>query len=161
MGNNANTGGDKSGQRRDPLPVFCFQVKIGTGTIEGVQFFKSVSGLKYELELIPVREGGNNSTIYNLIGGNKWSNLVFKNGFTAESSAKGLLAWRNEWLGDGGGTRMDGSITLLDTALNPKQTWRWVRGIPVKWEISEFDASKSELAIETLEIAHEGLMLGE
>jgi phage tail-like protein len=39
-------------------------------------------------------------------------------------------------------------------------SWTFVRGWPVKWELSEFDASKNELAIETLEIAHEGLVVG-
>ncbi len=48
-------------------------------------------------------------------------------------------------------------ITQLDTALKPKAQWTFSRGWPCKWEISEFDASKSELAIETLEIAHDGL----
>lgn len=138
------------------LPVFCFQVAIdGISTAE-VSFFKSVSGLKYETEVVPYREGGNNETTYQLIGGQKWSNLVFKQGFTQGSA---LLNWRNSWIGRGG-TRQGGTITLLDTAFKVKQTWRWSRGFPVKWEISEFDASKSELAIETLEIAHEGLSLG-
>jgi phage tail-like protein len=49
-------------------------------------------------------------------------------------------------------------ITQLDTALNAKAEWKFHRGVPVKWELSELDASKSELAIETLEIAHEGLV---
>jgi hypothetical protein len=30
----------------------------------------------------------------------------------------------------------------------------------VKWELSELDASKSEVSIETLELAHEGLSFG-
>ena len=150
-------GQNASDQRKDPLPVFCFKVEIAG--IEGASFFKSVSGLKYELETIPVREGGNNSTTYNLIGGAKWSNIILKTGFTAASATNGLLNWRKSWL-DRGGLRKGGTITLLDTALKPGQSWQWVRGIPVKWEISEFDASKSELAIETIEIAHEGLVLG-
>ena len=57
--------------------------------------------------------------------------------------------------------RVDGTIIQLDTTgLKPMATWNFVRGWPCKWEISEFDASKSELAIETLEIAHEGLRFG-
>ena len=67
-----------------------------------------------------------------------------------------LLAWRQRWM-DRQGERKWGTITQLDTALNPKAEWKFFRGVPVKWEISEFDGSKSELAIETLEIAHEGL----
>jgi len=57
----------------------------------------------------------------------------------------------------GTGTRIDGTITQLDGSLKARATWTFTRGWPCKWEISEFDASKSELAIETLEIAHEGL----
>ena len=134
--------------RRDPLPVFCFSVK-GLNA-----FFKSVSGLKYETESIPVREGGANDTTFMLVGATKWSPIVLKNGFTGSSD---LLRWREEWV-QGQMTRQDGVIIQLDTALQPKAKWQFTRGWPSKWEISEFDASKSELAIETLEITHEGLM---
>jgi len=137
--------------RNDPLPVFCFKVTVSNMGAEA--FFKSVSGLRYEMETVPVREGGQNTTTYQLVGPAKWSNIVLKRGFTKDSK---LIAWRQEWLG-GQGSRQGGTITLLDTALQPKATWTFYRGFPVKWEISEFDASKSELAIETLEIAHEGL----
>jgi phage tail-like protein len=137
-------------QRNDPLPVFCFKVTLGSG---GDAFFKSVGGLRYEMETVPVREGGQNATTYQLVGATKWSNIVLKRGFTKDSK---LIAWRQKWL-NGVGPRTGGKITLLDTALTPQAEWEWFRGFPVKWEISEFDASKSELAIETLEIAHEGI----
>jgi len=141
--------------RNDPLPVFCFHVAI-----EGLGdplFFKSVSGLKYETEVVPVREGGQNATTFQLVGATKWSNIVLKQGFLKGSA---LLAWRDAWLGPRGGGRKGGTISLLDTSMKVKQSWKFVRGFPVKWEISEFDASKSELAIETLEIAHEGITIG-
>lgn len=141
--------------RKDPLPVFCFLVQIDG--FEGEVFFKSVSGLRYETEILPVREGGQNATTFQLVGATKWSNLVLKQGFTKDSGVTGLLKWRDSWLQPRGGVRADGKISLLDTALQTQTTWSFTRGWPVKWEISEFDASKSELAIETLEIAHEGL----
>lgn len=137
------------GNRKDPLPVFCFKVDLG-----GMEaFFKSVSGLRYETEVIPVREGGANDTTFQLVGATKWSNLVLKNGFTNNST---LLKWREEWI-NGKGRRISGTITQLDTALTPKAEWQFSRAWPAKWELSELDASKSELAIETLELAHEGL----
>ena len=139
--------------RNDPLPVFCFKVTVAKLGAEA--FFKSVSGLKYEMETVPVREGGQNFTTFQLVGTTKWSNIVLKRGFTRDS---GMVAWRQAWLQPGFGARVEaGTITLLDTALNPKAQWTFYQGIPVKWEVSEFDASKSELAIETLEIAHEGI----
>ena len=144
--------------RKDPLPVFCFHVQL-TG-IDGGAFFKSVSGLRFETEVVPVREGGQNATTYNLIGATKWSNIVLKQGFTKDSASAGFLRWRQEWLTPGAGARATGVITQLNTAMQPQSTWTFYRGWPVKWEISEFDASKNELAIETLEIAHEGIVAG-
>jgi len=139
--------------RKDPLPVFCFLVRFTnlSGSVEG--FFKSVSGLRYETEVVPVAAGGANDTTFNLVGRMKWSNLVLKQGFTSSSA---LMTWREQWT-KGTMTRTDGSIIQLDTALKPAAEWKFVRAWPVKWEIAEFDASKSELAIETLEICHEGL----
>lgn len=146
-----------SAARKDPLPVFCFHVQLpGIG---GEAFFKSVSGLRFETEVVPVREGGQNATTYQLVGATKWSNIVLKQGFTKDSNVNGLLKWRKEWMKPGGGNRVDGTISQLDTALTVQVTWKFKRGWPVKWEISELDASKNELAIETLEIAHEGLIV--
>ena len=143
--------------RVEPLPVFCFHVQINIAG-SGVAFFKSVGGLKYETEIIPVREGGANNTTFQLVGATKWNNLVFKQGYTGDSA---LLKWREEWMMGGGSpgkmNRASGTITQLDGNLKERAKWSWVRGWPAKWEISEFDASKSEIAIETLEIAHEGL----
>jgi len=139
--------------RKDPLPVFCFLVRFTNlpGNVEG--FFKSVSGLKFETEVVPVSAGGANDTTFQLPGATKWGNLVFKQGFTKSSA---LISWRQQWL-QGQMTRSGGTIIQLDTALKPAAQWDFVRGWPCKWEIGEFDASKSELAIETLEICHEGL----
>jgi len=147
----ATPQGSKGTDRNDPLPVFCF--KIVLGKMGGEAFFKSVGGIKYEMETVQVREGGQNATVFQLPGPGKWSNIVLKRGFTKDSS---LLTWREQWVGRAG-DRYDGEIIQLDTALNERAKWTFYRGMPVKWEIGEFDASKSELAIETLEIAHEGI----
>ena len=139
------------GNRKDPLPVFCFRVD----SLRSEAFFKSVSGLKYETEVIPVREGGANDTTFMLPGAVKWGPITLKKGFSGSS---GLLDWRNEWIQGNRLTRITGRIIQLDATLKKaKCQWEFFRGWPSKWEISEFDASKSELAIETLEITHEGL----
>ena len=142
--------------RNDPLPVFCFWVQLNIpskGTAEA--FFKSVSGIRFETEVVPVRAGGVNNTTFQLPGATKWSNLVFKQGFTGSSA---LLEWRQEWL-QGTMTRIPtGTITQLDTARNKRAMWTFHNAWPAKWEIAEFDASKSELAMETLELAHDGIL---
>jgi len=77
-----------------------------------------------------------------------------KQGFTSSS---GLITWRQQWL-QGQMTRTGGTISQRDTSLKEAAQWKFKRGWPCKWEIGEFDASKNELAIETQEIAHEGLI---
>lgn len=142
--------------RTQPLPVFCFHVSLELkGGDTGVAFFKSVGGLKYETEVVPVREGGVNDTTWQLVGATKWANLILKQGYTGSSA---LLKWRESWLKrDGAKDRITGTITQLDGNLREQAKWKFYRGWPAKWELSELDASKSELSIETLEIAHEGL----
>jgi phage tail-like protein len=139
--------------RNDPHPVFCFWVDIPKLKTDKA-FFRSASGLRYDTEVIPVRAGGVNDTTFNLVGATKWSPLVLKQGFVAGSK---LVEWREKWLTGEEMTRYDGSIVQLDTALNKVAQWEFVRGWPSKWEVGEFDASKSELMIETLEICHDGL----
>src|SRR6185436_14477490 len=138
-----------------PLPTFCFHVKFieMTGTVE--TFFKSVSGLRSETEVIPVRAGGANDTTFNLVGSTKWAPLVLKQGFCSGSK---LLEWREAWLTPGKDmVRSSGTIILLDTALTPKAAWKFHQGWPTKWDMSEWDEGKNELAIESIEIAHNGL----
>ena len=55
--------------------------------------------------------------------------------------------------------RRSGTIILLDESGQPVLRWNFVRGWPAKWEGPTLNAKASEVAIETLEIAHEGLEL--
>jgi phage tail-like protein len=149
-GDNKNPSTD----RNDPLPTFCFKVDLAIGAGEpATAFFKGVSGIGFENEVVDVAAGGVNNTTFRLVGRAKWKNLVFKQGFTKSSA---VLAWRQQWL-SGKMERADGKIIMLNTALQPQGTWSFTAGWPCKWDLAELDASKSELAIETLELAHEGL----
>jgi phage tail-like protein len=148
--------------RTDPLPAFCFKVEITIGGQQrGQCYFQSVSGLTYENDVEDFREGGVNHTTRRLVGSVKWPNLILKNGFTnGGSSAYSLLTWREEWLYDIATRKVErasGKIIQLSHKLEKICEWQFERGWPCKWVGPEYDASKSELAIETLEIAHEGL----
>jgi phage tail-like protein len=141
--------------RKDPLPVFCFKVKLDE--LPDDLFFKSVGGLKFETEVVDYRAGGVNHSTYKLVGATKWPNLVFKRGFTQQQPQ--LVEWRGMWLKPEPGKlkRKGGTITQLDTKLTEVAEWTFVDGWPCKFEISELDAGKNEIVIETLEIAHHGL----
>ncbi len=149
-----------STQRNDPLTVFCFKVLINIdGHSRGEAYFKSVSGLKYETEVTDYHEGGLNVSTHRLVGTTKWPNLVLKKGFSGPPLIH-LLNWRRSWLNDAPGEKLkraDGKIIQLSSDMKQMCAWEFIRGWPCKWEGPEYDASKDELAIETLEIAHEGL----
>lgn len=146
--------------RRDPFLAFCFRVTIDSVIGDPkVGFFKSVGGLSFETEVVDYREGGQNNSTHKLVGATKWKNLVLKRGFGGPE----LLSWREQWLTPDGPRNARKSGTIEQMAADGTTVvakWTFTRGWPVKWELSELDASKNEVSIETLEIAHEGLSFG-
>jgi phage tail-like protein len=136
--------------RKDPLRRFLFRVEID-GLNAG--FFKSVSGLSIETEVIEFREGGSD-VIHKLPGARKYPNLVLKQGFTGDTA---LYEWFNSFRGKP--ARVDGTIIMLGADLSEVARWEFHNGFPVKWEGPDFDASSNDVPIETIEIAHEGLTL--
>jgi phage tail-like protein len=140
-----------TGDRKDPLTAFLFALKIVDLSIDyndGTAFFKSVGGLSVETEVVDQVQGGNTAYTHKLVGQRKFKNLVLKQGFTSDDK---LWKWRFE------PKRVDGSIYQLGADLKPVCRWDFKRGYPAKWDGPELDASKSDLAIETIEIAHEGI----
>jgi len=105
------------------------------------------------------REGSDNnhgvSTPRQLPGLIKYTRIVLKGGLTKDQS---LWAWRLAVL-EGRTQRQSGSISLLDEGRNKVMSWSFHDGWPVKWDGPALNAKTSEVAIQTLEIAHEGLVL--
>jgi phage tail-like protein len=144
------------GQRNDPYGQFNFLVEIDGVTKAG---FTEVSGLTTDSNVIEYREGSDNNhgvnTTRKLVGLMKFNNIVLKWGATQDRS---LWQWRLSVL-QGQTQRQSGSISLLDEGRNKVMSWSFHDGWPVKWEGPPLNAKTSEVAIQTLEIAHEGLVL--
>jgi len=140
------------GKRNDPYGQFNFIVEID-GVVQGG--FSEASGLGTDTNVIEYREGNEITTTRKLPGLMKYNNIVLKRGWT---SNKALWEWRKKVL-DGETERQSGSIVLLDEARNPALRWNFREGWPSKWEGPALNAKTSEVAIETLEIAHEGIEL--
>ena len=140
-------------QRQDPLPAFLFAVEIDG---QKTAFFRSVSGIKTETEVIEFQEGGDNSgTIRKLAGVTRFANLRLTRGFTGDRT---LYDWFRS-VKKPNPIKVDGRIIMFDHHGAPIIKWKFTNGFPVKWEGPELDATKNELAIETIEIAHEGLSI--
>jgi len=141
--------------RIDPYGQFNFLVEID-GVIQAG--FSEVSGLSTDTNVIEYREGNEqHGTTRKLPGLMKYSNIVLKRGYTAN---KALWDWRKKAI-DGTTQRTAGAIILLDEARRPALRWNFREGWPSKWEGPGLNGKTSEVAIETMEIAHEGLELAD
>ena len=138
------------GQRIDPYLNFRFRVEI-----QGIQQagFMECSGLGSQIEVVEYREGGDNETMRKLPAKTKYSNIVLKWGLTDSTE---LYDWHHAAL-TGNIQRKNGSIVQLDMQGNEKARWDFVNAWPTKWDGSSYNAGGSDLSVETLEIAHEGV----
>jgi phage tail-like protein len=70
-----------------------------------------------------------------------------------------LYTWHRQWAdGDPAAPRKNGSIVLLDRQGQEKARWNFFSGWPSKWTGPMFSAEANDIAIESLEIAHERLI---
>lgn len=142
----------ESGDRNDPYGAFNFTVEVDGVTVAG---FSEVSGLTSEQDVVEYRTGPEDITVRKLPGLKKFTNIVLKRGFTATDD---LWRWRKLVM-DGLTERQTGTIVLRNEAREAAIKWTFREGWPSKWEGPAFNAKTSEVAIETLEIACEGLEL--
>jgi phage tail-like protein len=143
--------------RKDPLRNFNFLVEIGGITQAG---FSDCTGFGASSDPIEYREGNENpntdpKTMRKLPGMTKYNNITLKWGLT---DSKELYDWYRR-ISKGIVDRKNGSIVVLDTEGNEKVRWNFINGWPTKWDGPDFTARGSEVAIENLEITHEGIEL--
>jgi phage tail-like protein len=137
-----------------PLPRFHFQVDWGGAKIS----FTEVTGLVMEREKIEYRHS--DSLDFNKIampGMAKNNNITLKRGkFEADFDY-------NTWLEDVANDRVDGRRDVIIRLLNEKHipvaVWSAARCFPVKVTAPDLKSDANEIAVESIEIAHEGLKL--
>ena len=119
-------------KRKDPFRGYKFKVEVGGITRAG---FREASGLDSAQDPVEYRA------------------ISLKRGVTNDAE---LWAWRKKSI-DGTVERKNGSIVLYDDTGKEKARWNFADGWPTKWTGPTFNATGNEVAIETLEIAHEGI----
>jgi phage tail-like protein len=136
-----------------PLPKFHFSVNWG-GTNIG---FTDVSGLDITADVVEYRDGA--SPEYHKIkmpGLQKFSNITLKRGiFKSDNDYYTWFSSINMNTVD----RRDITISLLDETLSPVIVWTVKNAWPTKITSTDLKADGNEVAIETLELAHEGLTI--
>jgi len=139
------------GDRNDPYGGYNFLVEIDGITRAG---FRECSGLDTSQDAGEYREGTDPLTVRKLPGLIKYSNISLKRGIADDAE---LWQWRKTVM-DGKVERKNMSIVLMDDAREEKLRWNLKNCWPTKWEGPSLNATSSDVAVESLEIAHEGLV---
>jgi phage tail-like protein len=140
----------ETGSRKDPIPSFRFTVMFDDLPPGG---FSDCSGLQSETEVQDFREGGLNTHTWKFVTRTKQANLTLKRGIVNK------VLW--DWYQDIANGKMqfrNGTILVHDPAgENNVLEFHVIQAFPVKWVGPDLSASQNNLAVETVEFAHQGL----
>jgi len=137
-----------------PAPKFQFKVQIGQlGEIS----FQEISGLEIETQPIEYRAGDSKEfSVIKMPGIRKTSNVTMKRGVFAKDTEH--WDWYNQ-IKSGNAQRSTITITLSDESGNPAMVWTLINAWPTKFTASDMKSDANEIAVESLEIAHEGITI--
>jgi phage tail-like protein len=137
-----------SRQAQSPARADSFHLEL-----EGVSTgsFVSCSGLGARAGVFEYAEGGLGG-VRKFRGETRFSSLLLERGVTR---SRELYQWFER------GDRRDGAVVLLSPAGKEVMRWSFQRGWPCRWQGPLLDARSAEVALELLEIAHEGLAWSE
>jgi phage tail-like protein len=139
----------KTGTRSDPFPAFHFEVRFDDLPAAG---FSECNGLTLEIEVQDHPEGGVNDHSWKFAGRTKQTNLTLIRGIVDRTvwdwfwdQTRGIVHPRNA------------SIVVLDDTGARAMEWQAKGAFPVKWTGPPLNASQNNVAVETVEFAHQGL----
>jgi len=134
----------------DPFASFNFKLEIEGITVAG---FSEVTGVNQESNVIDYREGQEPITPRKLPGLNKFGNITLKRGISPDLS---VYNWRKT-VTDGDIERRNASIVLHNEKHEEVVRWNLVNAWPSKYVGPDLKANANEVAIETVELTHEGV----
>jgi phage tail-like protein len=145
--------GSKQSTNVWPMPKFRFEVKWDSN----VMSFEEISGLDVEAQQIEYRQG--DSPVFSTVkmpGLKKYGNVTMKKGvFKADNK---FWDWFNQ-IKMNTIKRVPVTISLLDEEGKPTMVWTLTNAWPAKITGTDLKAQGNEVAVETIEIAHEGLTI--
>ncbi len=140
-----------------PLLNYRYRVEISGLVVAG---FSEVSGLNQEIEVEEFQEGGVDF-VHHLPKGIKHSNLILKRGL---STSDELRKWYHEVIKaihyrKAIPKSSDIYISIIGTTGEDEVRLHIKSAYPIKWSGPQLNAKGSDVAIETLELVHEGLVI--
>jgi phage tail-like protein len=143
----------------DPYGNFRFTLELGNIRVAG---FSECAGLQMETKVFEYKEGGRNETTLKFPESTAFGNITLKRGMTRSND---LIDWQLDVVNGAfeknpRSQNPNVAIVLRDEKGTEVKRWNLIRALPVKWLGPDMKAMASEVAIETLEIAHEGIQRG-
>src|SRR2546423_5056881 len=143
-----------TGTRTDPYRSFNFRVEIDGLTTAS---FRECTGLAGDGTVVEYREGTDfPRTVRKMVGLQIFPNITLKVGYTNNDE---LWKWYRNIV-NGIADRRNGSIILMDEQRNDVMRWDFENAWIKKIEAPSFNATANEVAVETVELVHEGVTLG-
>ncbi|MFK7887697.1 MAG: phage tail protein [Gammaproteobacteria bacterium] len=141
----------------DDLPPVAFYFKVAFAATAGMSdtAFQDVSGIESEVTTEDYTELGENRFVHKLPTGVTHPNLVLKRGIASMTSP--LVVWCRSVFESGFAkpiVSMPLTVMLLDSGGMPQRTWSFANAFPVKWSVDNFNSTKNEVAIETIELRY-------
>lgn len=152
--------------RLAPLHVFRFEVTFQRDALSGSPSrsavplcsgaFAECTGLEATMEPKVIKAGGSNYGPAQRVGQVSFATVVLKRGMT---TTRDLWKWFQLVAGGAYAYRLSAEITMQNPAGEPVLTWKLARALAVKFKAADLNARGTEVGVEELHLAHEGLTL--
>jgi phage tail-like protein len=140
----------------DPDPVGELRYQVMLDDEQTIGAFAECSGLSAEYDVFEYAEGGQHGFVHKFRGGLKFPNVVLKRGVTYETA---FLDWFMNTDKIDRANRGNVTLILLGDDGEQVRSWSFASAFPVKWTGPNFNSKSNNIAMESLEIAHQGFVV--
>ena len=131
---------------------FSVNFELNKGDAGAETGFQEVQGIEATLESKEHKEGGENRFVHTLPQRTKYSNLILKRGLLTDSA---VIGWVKNAIEDLDIEPISLQVTLLNETHEPLAAYNFVNVWPKKWSVSDLNAERNEIVVESLELVYQ------